>query len=215
MYGPSDKGAFADLKVAIAGPLAHLPLAGIFAIMYVIVRKPDMDRLISITIYFQQLEEGFIYTFATVCRVAFGMNIILCIGHILIPVYPLDGVRIWAGALVSMGVGLNKSARLISVAGMLMSSVVAIYGCVVVFNRNYDGGITEILLGGFGVTSSKILYDLVKEGRLREDPVFGRACYGSTAHSIESRSASTGSSVTTSIHTNEGSNPIPNNAEII
>jgi Zn-dependent protease len=209
IYGPTDQGAIGDLKVAIAGPLAHLPLAAIYAIVYTVVKKDGMDGLNSLTIHIEEMKKGFMYIFGTVCRVSFGWNVILFVGHILVPIYPLDGVRIWAGILRSMNVSLAKSAKIISVAGMLSSLIVFLYGCFTVFNIEVEGGVTEILLGGFGLTSSKILYDLVKLGRLTEDPVFGRACYVEHGNSVEIPSTDSNSTPAPSA----GSTPI-DNAEI-
>jgi hypothetical protein len=166
-----------DFKVAIAGTLSHIVTGGVFAILYIVMKTSGMPPLTSMKVYLDHLESGFIGVISTACRVSFCWNGILFLLHLFIPVYPLEGIRIWAGLMRSMGVRLTTTARIVSFAGMFVSLALFLYGCVKIFDRRVESGITEILLGGLGFTSSKILYDMIRAGRLSEDPVFGRPCY--------------------------------------
>lgn len=169
LYGPADQGAIGDLKVGIAGPIVHIPLAGIFYLLYFVAEKTIPDG--------QHLEEGFKHIFAMVCRNAVAWNAVLFAIHLLIPIYPLDGIRIWAGLLRSANVSLERTAKLIAYAGMGISIFFFIYGAIVLVSSSYGLGLSQVLIGGFGFSSSKVLYDLVEAGRLTSDPVFGRSCY--------------------------------------
>lgn len=210
IYGPDDKGPMGDFKVAIAGPLSHVVTGGVFAILYIVMKTSGMPPLTSMTVYLNHLESGFIGIFSTACRVASCWNAILFIIHLLIPVYPLDGIRIWAGLMRTMGVRLTNTARIVSFAGMLITLALFLYGCVKIFDRRVESGITEILLGGLGFASSKILHDMVRAGRLSEDPVFGRPCYlessGNTS-SVEIPTATAVGSTTANV-SNETAIPI-------
>ena len=185
IYGPEDQGARGDLKVALAGPLIHLPMAGLFALLYVLLKGKDMVGLASRTVFIADLNTGFVGMFLTACRIACWWNLWLCALHLVLPIYPLDGIRVWAGVLRSRGMSLTKSAKVTSVGGMGLSLVIFVYGVVKLFDSRIEGGITEILLGGFGFATSKILYDFVKTGRLSEDPIFGRSCYSENGSSVE------------------------------
>lgn len=177
VYGPDDKGPMGDFKVAIAGPFSYIMTGGVFALLYTILKSSGMPRLTSMKVYLRHLDSGFLGILSTACRVAFCWNGILFLMNLLIPVHPLDGIRVWAGLLRSMGVRLTNTAKIVSFAGMAVSLSLFLYGCVRIFDRRVESGISEILLGGLGFTSSKILYDMVRAGRLSEDPVFGRPCY--------------------------------------
>mmetsp|Transcript_1585 Transcript_1585/g.2893 ORF Transcript_1585/g.2893 Transcript_1585/m.2893 type:complete len:320 (-) Transcript_1585:2771-3730(-) len=189
IYGPDDKGPMGDFKVAIAGPLSHIVTGGVLAILYIVMKTSTMPPLTSMTVYLDHLESGFMGIISTACRVSFSWNVLLFFLHLIIPVFPLDGIRIWAGLMRIMGIRLTTTAKIISFAGMLVSLALFIYGCVKIFDRRIENGLTEILLGGLGLASSKLLYDMTRAGRLSEDPVFGRPCY------LESSGSMTTSSV--------------------
>jgi hypothetical protein len=72
----------------------------------------------------------------------------------IIPIYPLDGIRIWTGLLRSAGVSLTKTAHVVAFAGMAVSFTFFVYGCVGLILNDVVGGVTEfstgVLVGGFG-----------------------------------------------------------------
>ena len=143
-----------------------------------------MQPLTSMKILLYDLESGFKGIFSTGCRTMFAFNMILFVLHLLLPIYPLDALRVWAGVLRGR-MSLSTTAKIISLVGFLLSLAFFMYGCVKIFDLKIAGGVGELLLGGFGMASSKILYDLNKNGRLAEDPVFGRGCYAEPRASIE------------------------------
>jgi len=177
IYGPTDQGAYGDLKVALSGALAHIPIAGIFAVLYVIFKDDTMPGLNSMTVFMKHLEDDFQSIFATICRMIFGWNIFFFLIHTCVPIHPLGGIRVWAGFLRMNGISLTKTAKITSVAGMVLSIAIFVYGVILLFDRSIQGGVLEVLFGGFGFASSKALYDLVKAGRLTEHSIFGRNCY--------------------------------------
>jgi len=160
-YGPNDRGAWGDAMVAIAGPLSHIFTGAIFAILYVTLKAEGMPSLLTFSAFYTDLEGGFNGIVMTACRVSFCWNVFLLCVHMLVPVYPLDGIRIWAGLLRSKGVGITKTANIVAFAGMALSFGFFVYGCFGIFFDTAVGGVTEystgVLLGGFGEC---ILYHL-------------------------------------------------------
>lgn len=180
-YGPNDRGSWGDAMVALAGPLSHIFTGAIFAILYVIFKAEDMPSLFDFTVFYSDLGSGFNGIVMTACRVSFCWNVFLLCVHIFVPVFPLDGIRIWVGLMMSAGFGMNKTANIVAIAGMAFSFGFFVYGCVGIFFDTFAGGVTEfstgVLLGGFGILTSKVLFDLNRAGRLSEHPIFGRSCY--------------------------------------
>jgi phosphoribosylcarboxyaminoimidazole (NCAIR) mutase len=105
-----------------------------------------------------------------------------------------------------MGIRLTKTATIVSFSGMIISAALFVYGCVRIFDQRVESGITEIFVGGLGFASSKILHDIVRAGRLSEDPVFGRPCYLETSSSSSSSVEIPAASIVPGSETNRSAN---------
>eukprot|EP00979_Chaetoceros_neogracilis_P007234 scaffold1521_cov271-Chaetoceros_neogracile.AAC.42 len=177
-YGPNDRGARGDTIVAIAGPVSHLFTGAVFAIFYIILRTDDMPPLLTFSERFVDLESGFLGIISTACRISFCWNLFLFVVHMIIPIYPLDGIRIWTGLLRSAGVSLTKTAHVVAFAGMAVSFTFFIYGCVGLILNDVVGGVTEFSTG-------VLVGDMNRAGQLSQDPIFGRSCYAEPGNTQE------------------------------
>jgi Zn-dependent protease len=181
-FGPDDQGAKGDLKVAIVGPLIHLPILAFLAVSYIAFSPDEIPPLNNWTILLDDLKQSMILTLV---RAAFWLNVLVAVANLFIPIYPLDGVRIWVAILRISGVDLTRTAKIVSSSGIILSVALVVYGMAKIFHIFVVGGLIEVLLGGFGFIVSKTLYDLTTAGRLKEDIVFGRKCYEEQAAEIE------------------------------
>lgn len=186
----ADKGHIGDLKVALAGPLMQLPLIGVLAILYLALKSNEMDPFTEFFASYASVSGGMGMFFITLCRTTFWYNVFLLSINLLIPIYPLDGLRIYVAIFKLSGMNLTKSANIAAFGGGLASLIILGYGVFKFFSKTYVGGLSEIVAGGLGFANSKNLYDLVKEGRLKDDPVLGRSCYEQSNGGVEMSSSS-------------------------
>lgn len=188
LYGPDSP--MGDVKVAILGPLSHVFTGAIFGVVYIMIKAEGMPSLLSYQVYYADIESGLKGIFASASRIAFCWNLMLLVVHLLVPVYPMDAVRIWGGLLRSSGKSLADTAKFTAYAGILICFGIFIYGWVGLFrDESFGGGITEfsayIVLGGFGALVSWNLVQTVNADRINLDKVFGRGCYAITGSGVE------------------------------
>lgn len=179
MYGGDDIRS--DLKVVFAGSLTHVILAIFYGVLFTIFNTEiHISSLWHTAVYVAEIERGFDVALVTACRKAFWYNLYLLFIHTFIPIYPLNGLRIVAGLLKISNASMSTTwvARACSICGMVLSAAYFIWGVVRILPfTNFNGGIFEIFAGAFGFTTSKVLYDSVKNDNLGLDPVFGRPCF--------------------------------------
>ncbi len=183
-----------DLKVVFAGLFSRIPVLFVFGATFLIFRAEiHVDSKIDLweaAVYVSEIEAGFGPMFLTTCRRAFWITVFLTFVHILIPIYPMDGLRIWVGFLKGAGMSLQKAAMSAASAGMVISFGLIVFGIVQVFRGRF--GIPEFGLGAFGVVVSLLLYKLAKTGSLSEDIVLGRPCYEDGASTSTATSGNDG-----------------------
>lgn len=185
-YGPSNLGYMGDLKVAVAGPLMQIPLIIVLLTLYETLRDDDMSAIGSIYPVIGDITGDISRIFIAVCMATFWFNVITFLLNVFIPIYPLDGVRLYAAGLKALGASLTKAAKIISYYGMFISICTFVLGAMqMFFSTVYGGGLFEMALGAFGFVNSKDLYDKIKAGRLREDKILGRSCYEQETEGIE------------------------------
>lgn len=190
-FTATEKGHVGDLKVALAGPLIQIPFMCILAAIYLILQTEKTGPFVDFYATYENVSGTIGLLFLTLCRTTFWYNVLLLSINLLVPIYPLDGLRIYAATLKIMGINLTTTAKFVSIGGMIFSVSLFGFGVFKLFHTSYIGGMSEVLAGGLGFTNSKILFDLVKAGRLKEDPIFGRRCYEqSTNESVEMASTS-------------------------
>eukprot|EP00270_Netrium_digitus_P002258 TRINITY_DN12544_c0_g1_i1.p1 TRINITY_DN12544_c0_g1~~TRINITY_DN12544_c0_g1_i1.p1 ORF type:complete len:285 (-),score=48.84 TRINITY_DN12544_c0_g1_i1:158-1012(-) len=151
--GPKD-----DIKVALAGPATHIPQLLFWLIILIILRHHNL----SITIYLP-LKEHF---FSNLASASVRMNIILFVVNLLIPVFPLDGGRIFADALLLAGVPSNRSATIVMVVAFVMGVLFVIYGVY--------RSVSCVLIGLYVIFENARLMPLVMKGRADLHPLFAQ-----------------------------------------
>jgi len=173
LCGPTDKGANGDFLVAIAGPLMHIPQSLVWFVLYLATFNGLSNFTMNLTLKEIESTQGF---FSSLCEQAIFMNIVLFCFNLLIPAYPLDGGRCLASLLIMGGAGLESAAYTTSIASMVIGFLLLSYGVLSVIFGNF-GGILLIFISIFILFEGKRLYDLTKSGKVKEHPIFGRACY--------------------------------------
>ena len=177
LCSPTDKGPEGDLKVAIAGPLTHIPQILFWFIILVIAVGGDFSKVTFGVITFTQLHSGpGVYT-AAVAMQAIVLNITLMIFNLFIPAYPLDGGRVLASTLLMKGVPPVKAAWITSITAMVISGILGIVGLVLYFGKNDSNGMFQIFIAIFIFGSSYQLFTLARSGNVASHPLFGRECY--------------------------------------
>ena len=89
-----------DLKVAFAGSLSHVILAIFYGVLFTIFNtEVHVSSLFQTSVYVAEIESGFGVTLVTACRTAFWWNLYFICFHTVVPIYPLNGLRIVAGVL--------------------------------------------------------------------------------------------------------------------
>jgi len=181
VYGGDDIRT--DLKVAFAGSFSHVILAIFYGVLFTIFNtEVHVSSLFQTTVYVPEIESGFGVALVTACRTAFWWNLYFIFIHTIVPIHPLNGLRIVAGVLKLSNASMSTTwvARACSICGMVLSAVYFIWGIVRILPfTNFTGGIFEIFAGAIGFVNSKLLYDSVKNDNLSQDPVFGRPCFQS------------------------------------
>ncbi len=163
----------------------QLPFMLILAIIYVAVNDDKDYPLSTIFATYDNVRGSIGILFLTLCRTTFWYNVLLLVINLLIPIYPLDGVRIYAAVLKMWGMSLKSTAMFVSIAGLIISCSLFGYGVFKLFSKSYSSGLSEIAGGTFGLVNSKMLFDSVKAGVLDRDPIFGRPCYERENESVE------------------------------
>uniref|UniRef100_A0A7S2ER85 Peptidase M50 domain-containing protein n=1 Tax=Trieres chinensis TaxID=1514140 RepID=A0A7S2ER85_TRICV len=170
LCGPTDGGASADLKVAVAGPLTHIPQSLFWMGIYAAATGggfPSFSRDVLVS--------GGINGFFTVLSAhSFWLNVDLMVFNLFIPAYPLDGGRCMAAGLIMYGFGAQKAAQMTSITSMIIAAMMAFWGLVSFIHQNHPAGLFAACVGFYVFSSGSRLYNLATTGRLRDHPLFGR-----------------------------------------
>ena len=176
LCGPTDCGPSGDFKVSIAGPLTHIPQMLFWVAMYAAFSKGDFSRF-DMSYYLNELSESGASFFAVLSQQAFWTNLFIMAFNLFVPAYPLDGGRCLAALLIMRGIRMEKAALITSVTAMVLSCGLLIFGLVSFIWLHSPNGIFMALVSAYVFTGSMSLYNMQKEGRVREHPLFGRAVF--------------------------------------
>lgn len=175
-----------ELKVALAGPLTHIPQMFFWWMIYLLVKYEfDMTGNVtgiwpSFSIFLKTMSTGPAGFFQVLAGEAVWLNVILFCFNLLIPAYPLDGGRVFAAALMlKLGVEPLKAAFVTAMTGVVISLAMVAYSFVTIFT---GGGGFSLYFGLVGIYVFFESYDLknaVKREDLKDHPIFGRECYRS------------------------------------
>ena len=184
LCGPTDSLA-GDFKVALAGPLTHIPQLFFWWMIYLLVKYDfTMDATPEPTgiwppysLYLKTMSSSAGGFFQVLAGEAVWLNIILFCFNLLIPAYPLDGGRVFAaGLILKLKVEPIKAAFVTYMSAMVISIAMVIYGVVSIF----IGGLYGLYFGLVGLWvffQSWELRNDVNAGDMTKHPIFGRECY--------------------------------------
>jgi len=194
LCGPADGGASADFKVAIAGPLTHIPQMIVWVILYIAFTGGNISGLFSTSsvALYEVSYGGFTGFLSQLCKQTFWMNLHILGFNLFIPAFPLDGGRCLAASLVMCKVRVEKAAMITSVVAFVIAIGMGIWGFIPLIIGDDPNGLFMVFIAGFVLVSSKQLFDLTRAGRVREHPLFSRSCYDEREESSDNVEATEG-----------------------
>lgn len=184
----NSNSAWAEFRIALAGPLSNIPLIGLFGLLFSIIRPENVpfNRVIDVLVL--NTVNGFL---AELSLHAFISNIVILLANVIMPTYPLDGGRLLASFLIMIGCSTVKAAKILGIWTMLVSVGLIIFGAYLLFTDEYNG-IFLMVIGALNFSGGSNLNKMANEGRINEDPLFGRPCFneGPPANETEMTSVS-------------------------
>lgn len=166
-----------DLKIALVGPLMHVPMSLFWVGMYAAINLGDMSEF-TFRMYFTIISRDLAGFLSTLFEQSCLMNILLMWFNIFVPAYPLDGGRLVASTILLLaGVALNKTAFLTCLVTLLISLALFAWSIASFFDGVGTTGVFAALVAIYLSVSSYRLYLLILHGGLRKHPLFGRTCY--------------------------------------
>ena len=129
----------AEFKMAIAGPLISLLMAGLFGLIYQILSK-SADQIAAIALWLAWI------------------NIVLAVFNLL-PGFPLDGGRIFRSIIWRISGNYKRSTVIASYVGRGIGFLIIIGGVVIIFmTRDFVAGIWLALVGWFIESAARSSY---------------------------------------------------------
>ncbi len=122
------KSAGAEFRVAIAGPLVSLALAGLFGLLYM------LDRAVPFL--------------AAPSEYLMRINFMLAAFN-MIPGFPLDGGRVLRAAIWKFTGSLPKATRVASISGQIVAFGFIAFGVLTIMNGNLFNGLWLAFIGWF------------------------------------------------------------------
>ena len=188
--GPVDS-VIADFKVAIAGPLTHLPQMAFWLVIFFCIEgsMAGLDRIVDTSAH----------SFGAILSAqAFFLNLILFVFNLFVPAFPLDGGRCLAASLVTCGLSVLRAALATALVGIFIAVVIMIMGMIEFFKGSPNGIFTAaigawIFMSSFDLfratrPASGVYGDIVTD-KLSSHPVFGQKCYQDRAKAYAANNA--------------------------
>lgn len=177
LCGPTE-GLGGDLKVALAGPLTHIPQGLIWWGVYAGVKSANEGLWPSFAIYLDVLSSGAAGFFEMLAAQALYLNIILLCFNLFIPAYPLDGGRIFAaGLILFLKMRAKTAAKVTAITAMLIAAGMVAYAVIRWFQGVGGSFLLLALVGLYIGYQSHDLWIQAKNDELDGHPIFGRECY--------------------------------------
>ncbi|GAQ83013.1 peptidase m50 domain protein [Klebsormidium nitens] len=158
-----------DFKVAICGPLTHIPQTAIWLAILAISRPDD----VSLNVY-APVGDHF---WTNLVAAAIMVNIALFCFNLLLPAYPLDGGRILADLLLSCGV----SSKVAAIVTLCIATPIAV---LIVMYGIYNVAIMTIAVGVWVLFQNFSLAVLVRNGQVDQHPLF-RGVQSGTVNQVD------------------------------
>jgi len=166
--GPNDGSLWNDFKAAIAGPLMQIPLMIVWAILILICDgATDRERTDSIA-------DAPVVFFWNLAYYSLRLNFLILCANIVIPVYPFDAGRIVGDLLMMAGLSVSTAAKSAASLGLGVGFATLMLAFFSAFGLY---SVIDILLAIVIMAMSASLFLKAKNGRLKEDIIFGRPCY--------------------------------------
>jgi len=163
-----------DFWVALAGPLTHIPMAGLWFLLWFFTHDPSLS--------FQQISlDSPELWLAELAKGAIQLNAFLFVFSLFVPAYPLDGGRILAALLVKNGKPVRQAARIMSITSMCIAPLVIAYGLFSFIVKSFRGptgsGVLTFLIGVWIFFAGFRLYRLALADKVLKHPLFCKPCY--------------------------------------
>jgi Zn-dependent protease/CBS domain-containing protein len=146
------KSVHKEFTIAIIGPITSFLIAGIFAVLLVLLRDSE----------FISIENASLTKTEAIMFYGFLINILLGIFN-MIPAFPLDGGRILRSVLVKITGNFFRATKISTTIGVLFSYLFMGFGAISLFSGNTIGGIWMLIIGWFlnnGVKSYQYYFEL-------------------------------------------------------
>mmetsp|Transcript_16135 Transcript_16135/g.29068 ORF Transcript_16135/g.29068 Transcript_16135/m.29068 type:complete len:302 (-) Transcript_16135:79-984(-) len=180
LCGPTE-ALSGDLKVALAGPLMHIPMGIIWWGIYVAVTGGAHGYWPGSTIYLDVISSGAAGFFEMLSSQAIYLNIILLCFNLFIPAYPLDGGRIYAASLMLvLKLKGQTAAKVTAITAMLISSGMILYAVLIMLSKSAGSELLLGFVGAYVLHQSYKLWTAAQSDTLGNHPIFGRECYKNT-----------------------------------
>jgi Zn-dependent protease len=152
-----------DLKVAVAGPLTHIPLILLSLALLSCVNKGSVeyDEIPS-------LKSNF---FAVLCWDFMMFNIMMIAFNLFIPCYPLDGGKIFIDTLLLRGVTNERAAQITVFVSVPIFLLVGGLGLFLILSGN-PAGLLTVCVALFFARAVWDLHRMQKSGTLNQHPLF-------------------------------------------
>ncbi|GFR46775.1 hypothetical protein Agub_g8403 [Astrephomene gubernaculifera] len=160
-------GPKADMWVAVAGPLTHVPMVGAWLLLLLPAYHASTG---SWHIRLDMPYPDSHHLWHAVCVGAIIINISLFAFNLLVPAYPLDGGRLLVGGLLTAGVAPRRAAAVTIGLAVPLGLGVLAYG-IVVFQA------VTIMVAGFILYATFQLFQALRADALDRHPLFA-ASYG-------------------------------------
>ena len=188
--GPVDS-VIGDFKVAIAGPMTHIPQMAFWLLIHLIIEgnMEGLDRIVDTS------EHSF---GGILAAQAFFLNLILFLFNLFVPAFPLDGGRCLAAGMITCGMSVLKAAMATALVGLFIAVAIVAWG-IIEFIKGSPNGIFTAAIGAWIFMSSFDLFkatrpasgvygDIVTD-KLATHPVFGQKCYQDRARAETANSS--------------------------
>ena len=155
-HGSGPRTAKDDLKVALAGPLSHVPQAALWLLFLRLPLGSWAGNWLPAT--FTGLSPG-------ICVGAVDMNLHLLLVNLFVPCYPLDGGRIVVALMLMVGVGVTAAAKVC----LGLSAPLAVAICI----HGYMQEAPLCVFVGLWIAGQvKQLWDVLRAGTVHTHPMF-------------------------------------------
>lgn len=155
-------GPKADMWVAVAGPLTHIPMVLVWWLLLLAAYHAETGSwAVPLTMPYPTMA----HMWNAVCVGAIYMNISLFAFNLLVPAYPLDGGRLLADGLLAAGVAPRTAAIVTAAVAAPLGAAVLVYG-IIVFQM------VTILVAAFILFATFQLVMAIRNDTLQQHPLF-------------------------------------------